>query len=278
MRMTPSRKSPFAPCTSVILLLAVGSSTITLAQEESRKEPSAAEIIQKSKQVYAALSTYSDEGKVVNTITETRKTTWDFTIRLSHPNLYRIGWRCSNSCPAGPGPEPPRKNGWSFRSAGDGQVYELIGAKKRTYQLNAKMPEIPYTDQDSITIFNLFFNPLADVYSRVTYNRLPDEKVGEVDCYVLEGISQIPRRLTVPWAKWTLWIGKQDFLILQVRRADNFFGKISTSTETHTNIVLNQNLPQSEFVPASASVTPAKAIRFTQLQPPPHSQPGNSPS
>jgi hypothetical protein len=254
MRMTPSRKSPFALCTGMILLLVASSATVTLAQDESRKELSAVEIIQKSKEVYAALSAYSDEGKVVYTKEGAPEATSAFSVRLSRPNLYRIEWRCSNSCPAGPEPAPQKLEAWTLWSAGNGQfVNSVAGAQSRTYQEKATTPLDPYTDEDAITITHLFFKHLANVYSRPAYNRQPDGKIGEVDCYVvLEGVPQTEE-------KTTLWIGKQDFLIRRVRRIGSFESKQAdslvikrqntTSTETHANIVLNQKFAEADFVP-----------------------------
>jgi hypothetical protein len=93
--------------------------------------------------------------------------------------------------------------------------------------------------------------------------RQADEKVGDADCYVftseLKGTTK------------TLWIGKQDFLIHQVRNvtsaeamkaalaeADKRNPEIAarrqksepqgvTSTETHANIVVNQTFSPADF-------------------------------
>jgi hypothetical protein len=69
------------------------------------------------------------------------------------------------------------------------------------------------------------YNPPADLV------RLKDETVNGVDCYVLQ-LANL--RLTV-------WVGKRDFLI---RRYRNFI-----FTETHENIVVNENLQLADFIP-----------------------------
>ena len=99
--------------------------------------------------------------------------------------------------------------------------------------------------------------------------RQADEKVGDVDCYVLacdlKGVAR------------TLWIGKQDLLIHQFRtvtsakalqaamaqaakRNPGFAAHLpasqsqgTTSTETHENIVVNQTIEAKNFVPPAAA-------------------------
>ena len=92
--------------------------------------------------------------------------------------------------------------------------------------------------------------------------RQDDEKVGDVECYVFTSATNGRTK--------TLWIGKQDFLIHQVRNvtsaeamkavladaarrnpgmavpAQTFEGG-STSTETHTNIVVNGKCLPADF-------------------------------
>jgi outer membrane lipoprotein-sorting protein len=95
--------------------------------------------------------------------------------------------------------------------------------------------------------------------------RQASEKAGGVDCYVFTSDLKSQTR--------TLWIGKQDFLIHQVRTftsaaamkalmadAAKRHPKItvhvptvdsqgSTSTETHENIVVNQKFSDKDFAP-----------------------------
>ena len=59
----------------------------------------AGEIVQKSREAYAALSSYSDSGTVSSEM-DSRKTTLTFNIRLQRPILYRIDWA----------PEPPPRS------------------------------------------------------------------------------------------------------------------------------------------------------------------------
>jgi len=95
--------------------------------------------------------------------------------------------------------------------------------------------------------------------------RKADEKIGNVDCYVLtQNISEGTTK--------TLWIGKQDFLIHQIENdtsAESFKAALEAaakkfpetkpaiggasgdikSVETHENISINQNFSASDFSP-----------------------------
>jgi hypothetical protein len=111
--------------------------------------------------------------------------------------------------------------------------------------------------------FKLWGNQFGD--SVLSEKQQADEKVGDVDCYVFTNGSKGPTR--------TLWIGKQDLLIHQVQTVRSaeatrtvlaeaakrnpemsallhrFEPQDSTSTETHGNIVVNQQFSNGDFVP-----------------------------
>ena len=96
-----------------------------------------------------------------------------------------------------------------------------------------------------------------------TINNCPTKKFGDTDCYVFSGSSK--------GRTSTIWIGKQDFLIHQVRTltsaaamkaAMEEAAKVNpsvaahmpaiephdlTSTETHTDTAVNQKLTPSDF-------------------------------
>ena len=110
---------------------------------------------------------------------------------------------------------------------------------------------VPWTEGDTVHITRLFFSRLENIL-KFDYKRQPDEKVSEVDCYVFEGGTKDEKK--------TLWFGKQDFLIRQVRTVYSIDIKqpdsleirrqIITSTETHSNIVLNQKFSAADFSPS----------------------------
>jgi len=87
--------------------------------------------------------------------------------------------------------------------------------------------------------------------------RQADGPVGKVDCYVVTRVMLLQRK--------TFWIGKQDWLIHQIQTVTgvdvpvlpegklNWQTKVSfhrvVFTETHRNILVNQPLKQSDFIP-----------------------------
>jgi hypothetical protein len=124
------------------------------------------------------------------------------------------------------------------------------------------------------TIPEMFFNlqwgaqenELTD--SGLTGKRRPDEKLGQLECYVFVEEQ--------PYLTRTLWIAKDDFLIHQVRTVRRAEGMqplmigsgidrelivrmqgggmlASTSTETHTNIVVNKRFSRADFLPSFPS-------------------------
>ena len=243
MQIAASGKPRFVLGASILSMLMAGPSAVLLAQQPSRDDLSAAEILQKSKQAYAALSSYSDQGKRVSTDGRTGSP-WIFNLRLSSsPELYRIEWHLNPPSPADPKSEPAKA--FSLWSAGGGQLFEYEGAERQTVQLKEKMPMIPYSDEDAITVTHLFFKEFsnANVYCCLLYSgyqRQRDQKIADTDCHVLQSTSRGDAA--------TLWIGKQDFLLRQVQRVHNE----STTTETHTNIVLNQKFANADFIPSTA--------------------------
>jgi outer membrane lipoprotein-sorting protein len=237
----------------LVFLLTPVPSAVVHAQSNSDSGLSQREIIEKSKDAYAALSSYSDEGKVITTGNGPTRVGL-FTTRLSRPYLYLIEWKPSASSPA----ETKTKNTKSMEirlwSAGDGDFSDRDGRSQRlTSQEKGVTDVVPWTEGDTVHITRLFFSRLENVL-KFDYKRQPDEKVGEVDCFVFEGGTKDEKR--------TLWIGKQDFLIRQVRTVDSLDIKqpdsleirrqIITSVETHSNIVLNQKFSVAAFVPSNA--------------------------
>jgi hypothetical protein len=185
-----------------------------------------------------------------------------FNIKLARPNLYRIEWK-QNSDPAFGQPQAQTQAVWS---AGDGDYLDFMGtgAQKQGSQELALASATGISGGAAATVPGTFFklnwgNQFGGSASSQT--RQADEKVGDVDCYVLT--SELNGRSN------TLWIGKQDFLIHQVRvitsaeamkaaladAAKHNPGMVPppqqidgmTSTETHTKIVVNQMLAPKDF-------------------------------
>lgn len=253
-------KSNLVLVTSMMLMLMGGSSATALAQVGAQKDLTKEEIIQKAKDAYASLSTYSDEGNVVTT-SSGRTSTTAFTIRLSRPNLYRIEWQESS---------PYFTRNAVVWSVGQGDFLNLdigLGAQKQESQNLALGGATGVSEGAAANIPGTFFNMLwgGQLNSLMfTAERQADEKVGEVECYVLMERTIDRTRI--------LLIGKQDFLIHQIRsttsaeavkatmdedaiehpQIDHTRIKITAITwvETHSNIVLNQKFSATDFVPS----------------------------
>lgn len=229
---------------------------------------SPAEIFERARAKYASLSSYSDEGETVATLNGMTITT-SFTIRLARPNLYRIEWTQNSDSAFSLLTTKSLQAVWS-EGKGDFLEFAGKGVARQTNQGMALGAATGISGGASATIPGTFFrlnwgNQLGGPVA--SQKRQEDEKVGDADCYVFASGSEGRTR--------TLWIGKQDFLIHQVRdvtSAEVLTAALDdarkrnpgmsptaaqsvtsvTSTETHTKIVVNQAFSPQDFVPAKA--------------------------
>ncbi len=226
-------------------------------------ELSTEEIFKKSQDTYAALTSYSDEGKTVANVNGAT-ITHTFSIKLARPGFYRIDWEQSTESSG-----LKTSSQGAVWSAGEGDYLDMgigQGARKLANQETALSSATGISGSAAATIPGTFFhlswgNQLGGPAANA--KRLADKKVGAVDCYVFT--SDLKGR-TKTW-----WIGKQDFLIHQVRTvtsaetmnaimAENakrhpeiaanlpksgFQGL--TSTETHENMVVNKGFAPGDF-------------------------------
>lgn len=217
------------------------------------------QIFERVQENYSLISSYSDEGQIIAAMDDDVTTT-RFTIRLARPNFYRIEWQRNSQT----SPSVEDSAASAVWSSGAGNYLQLesgvLGPVDRDVALaDATGP----SGGAAATIPELFFNTQVPL-EEPTWNemRLTDEKLGDIDCYVLVRESQFGETKTY-------WIGKHDFLIHQVQtvvsakamqatwaKAVNGETEMSanlhgfTSTETHTNIVLNIPFSRSDFFPS----------------------------
>jgi outer membrane lipoprotein-sorting protein len=246
------------------IILMSGAATVVRSSEVAGEALPPADIIKRAQAKYASLTNYSDEGRSIATINGTTITTL-FTIRLARTNLYRIEWQQSNESSFSTINTKPQ----AVWSAGEGDFLELGSGAIRQVSLEMALAGATgISGGAAATIPGMFFkldwgNQFGDsVWSE---KQQADEKVGDVDCYVFANDSRGPTR--------TLWIGKQDFLIHQVRTVTSaeamktvlaeaekrnpeksallhrFEPQDSTSTETHGNIIVNLQFSNRDFVP-----------------------------
>src|SRR5271167_3462364 len=167
------------------------------------------EIFKKAREAYAALSSYTDQGTVVATLNGLTITT-TFKIKLARPNLYRIEWVQTNDSPYSITTTKPQ----SVWSAGDGDFLDMLGQgpQKQSNQEMALSSATGISGGAAATIPSAFFKTSwGDQLGAAARKdkQQADEKIGDTDCYVLS--SSLKGRTS------TIWIGKQDFLIHQVR-------------------------------------------------------------
>ncbi|HEX4341962.1 MAG TPA: sigma-70 family RNA polymerase sigma factor [Verrucomicrobiae bacterium] len=254
-------KIKFAIFVSTVVLLASGAATVAISQTNANISDglTAAEIFKQSKDAYAALSSYSDEGETVSTLGDTSVGSHKFSIKLARPNLYRIEWR--QEVFAG------FANKGIVWSAGSGDFMIMDGGnvQKQGSRESALAGATGISGGAAARIPGTFFimnwgNQLG--LSTSGEKRQADEKVGDTDCYVFTSESKGRNR--------TLWIGKKDFLIWQIRNFTSAEAlkatlaeaarrhpslparpqmeyKNAISTETHRNIVVNQQLSPADF-------------------------------
>ena len=246
---------------SVAFMLFCGVITVALSNDVADGQLSPNQIFEKSQAAYASLASYSDEGQVVASMNDTIITT-RFAMRLARTNFYLIEWQqiidsfnATNITPA-----------QAVWSSGAGNLLETGHGPQ-----DEASPEMALAKATEIsggaagTIPRTFFNlQWGDQLKGSGFNqdRQPDEKVGDIDCYVFTRESQGRTK--------TLWIGRQDLLIHQVRTvytADALQSMMVTlsngnyernanihrftTIETHNNIILNHHFTRSDFIPAN---------------------------
>jgi hypothetical protein len=223
----------------IAVLLASNGTPRVLADEAAGVKLSTIQIFKKVKDNYAAMATYSDDGRVVTA----RGTIINFSTRLARTNLYLIEWQqvggstCATS-------STETQAAWS---SGPGDYLQTeVGVRSPGNREITLAHAAAFSGGATATVPRIFFDlrwaeePIED--SVFSVDRQADENVGEVSCYVFSKGSL--------GATNTLWIGKQDFLIHQVRTVINMETMPGfTATETHINIVLNRRFSRSDFVP-----------------------------
>lgn len=271
------------------ILLAAGAATVAISQTGGAGDKlTPQEIIQKAQEAYAKLSSYSDTGK---TVTERGKQTETitFTTRLQRPNFYRIEWsqaKITGSVSRNTTVTSNSSKGVVW-SAGNGSFFTIDPSGQQQNQFPEMRAALNYScgvsGEASSTIPGAFFK--LDLNNAIgsknvlqptdaTSQKQTSEHVGGVDCFVVSSHK---------FGTLTLWIGKQDYLIHQIRTIVEEFNaprsdaeikailesqKISAtpeaiasvktsmnqiqrmkvvSTETHEHIVVNQKFSPADF-------------------------------
>jgi hypothetical protein len=218
---------------------------------------SADEVLQRSKNAYTSLTSYSDEG-VLTLNWPGLITTSQFSARMSRPDLYRVLWMSPNHeevvWSAGAG-DFIRRQGSSVED--EEEEFRARGIKDEG-TIKKLSKENVLSGPDCVTLLpGIFFDVLSRNPLRPAPDEksLPGEKIAGVDCYVVEG-SWLPKY------DLTIWIGKLDFLIRQIRTVRTR-GNESTaanqpwltspakivSIETHGKLIINRKYTPKDFLP-----------------------------
>jgi RNA polymerase sigma factor (sigma-70 family) len=211
-------------------------------------------ITQKALATYASLTSYRDEGTTVGTIGG-RTLTHTFTTKLARPDLFRIDWRQDLGFFATTGVVWSAGSGHFLKSQGMDQEFSdpekaLSAATGISGGATSTIPA---------SFFKLNWGDQLRAAARLA-KRQSDQRIGGVDCYVLA--SSTAKGITA-----TLWIGRDDWLIHQIRNtmsADALKATMQaaakrnpnlpvvasqdvTTVESHSNIVLDTALSPADF-------------------------------
>ena len=200
LKMMTLNKLKLTLVLSLVLLLAGGATTIVLSQNTAQNPPltlTPHEILQKSRQAYAALSSYSDTSVTVEGVGGFSATT-TCDVRLARPNLYRLEWK--TTAPTGNGTGTIWSSG-----EGDFMLRRKVTKKKNmAAALGGGVSGLPR--ELAGDFFELKNMQSSDPEKPL---RLPDAKIGADDCYVISGEENSDgMKGTVK-----IWIGKKDFLV-----------------------------------------------------------------
>lgn len=203
-------------------LLAGGAVRMATSQSGGGDKATAQEIAGKSREAYAALSSYSDSGTVALEMAG-QNITLTFNTRLQRPNLYRIDWT-----------QVMGLKGVVWSDGGGDYLLTTAAGQEKSAK-SQKMPSMKnaltqaagLSSFAASTIPGAFFNQeFGDAFfasamsGRSPLKRENDAKVGDVDCYVVASVmdpSNAPDQGKPGTASAMLWIGKSDFLIHQCR-------------------------------------------------------------
>jgi hypothetical protein len=262
-------KLTFVFCICIAAMLAGGETTELYSSNASSNDVSPAQILKMVQENYAAMTSYEDEGQIIRADDSTSPIV--FTIRLARTNFYRIEWKQGSQSLSAAVSRRPQ----AVWSSGAGHFLEIGCGPQAQGNRRVSLTHAASNSKGAATsIPCVFFQMPGGALGNhsddpsVSQTRLPDERLGAVDCYVL--MREVQGQIK------TLWIGKDDLLIHQIKTvtsAEAMRGMLTsagagfeiieavqrsgslafTSIEIHTNIVVNRRFSRSDFVPSFPS-------------------------
>ena len=220
----------------------------------------AGQIFETMRENYASLFSYSDRGQIITTMGGTVITT-DFTTRLARPNLYRIQWNQKSQSPFTTDDTGPL-GAWS---SGARNLYANRNGRAKAIRSRGCLstPRSLVWRSRGECSFDIFNSQRSGSPNQIIgLDRLADDKIGKIECYVITGQTESGQTET-------FWVGKDDLLIHQIRTEvspavmqsalDSATGdKVdmtahsygSSSIETYTNMVVDKRFTHQDFVPS----------------------------
>jgi RNA polymerase sigma factor (sigma-70 family) len=255
-----------------LALLLAGGATVALSLAGGANLTAQA-IAKQSQAAYAALSSYSDSGKVTTegggSSTETT-----FNMRLQRPNLYRIEWTSTGGFYTAKGAVWSDGTGNFFVTGAADQMKTAKPQKMRNMQL-ALGAATGVSGSAAADIPGTFFNqPWGDqlvviASGRSRVEREHDEKVGGTDCYVISsslGPMKLPNNSGSSGTATTrLWIGKQDRLIRQIETTvKGATPALKITDESLKTILARQGKPATPEAIAALRVEVENSMKLAQ--------------
>jgi RNA polymerase sigma factor (sigma-70 family) len=208
MKMMTWLKIKFAVSVGAIVLLAGVAATVVISQTATSENLPPKEIVKKAIDKYASLTSYNDTGKFFSVKNEKTNIITTFKIQLGRTNLYRIEFE-TTVFPA----VPTRGAVWS---AGEGDFAMFgennFGSEGQTEKLPDMKSALQRAGLAGWGAANAFFSlggslRVLALGAQIKVERQNDERIGDIDCYVISGTQNNLTR--------TVWIGKHDFLLHQ---------------------------------------------------------------
>jgi outer membrane lipoprotein-sorting protein len=209
--------------------------------------PTAEEIVEKSKAVYAALSSYACTGHTDSGSAAFSQTT-TFSMRLQRPGFYWVNW------------QSPFSSG-SVWSDGTGDFLNMTGQPQKMKDREMALASATgISSMAAATIPGTFFqeawgNTLNPV---LPAERQPDEKIDSIDCFV------VTTRINPSKAgasTTTLWIGREDALIHQCRMVITQAPQPKLTDDQIAEVLKAQNKPATPQTVADTKKLMAEAMK-----------------
>jgi len=223
--------------------------------------PNSEAIIQKTKTTYAALQSYSDTGTVAVQAGSFSFTT-HFKTRLQRRDFYLIEWQREKQALM---PNEEKGVVWSD-STGDFLDFAGQGPKKQTSREMAMAGATGISSGAAATIPAEFFGDSWGNKLSRQQQREPDEKLAGIDCYVVTSSIKAKEKTF----STTLWIGKQDDLIHQIKTVTTGMSELPPIEDDATlkKMLGSQNKPVTPEAIADLrkSFTAAQAMAQSMLK------------